>query len=309
MYKEEAKYIYFGDKLVPYREANVHVLTPAMRYGATVFEGIRGYWNDKEKDLYVLQLREHMGRLAQSARLMSFDFSYSIESLCELTLETIRKNELKTDIHIRPMIYVGGPGEFHSTGPTFLVIAAMPVGRFFDIEHGINCCVSSWTRISDNSIPPRIKCAANYQNSRLVMVQAKKDQYDNAIILNSNGKVAEGPGACLFLVRKGKPLTVPVTSGILESITRETIIRLLKEYFDLEAEIREIDRTELYVAEEAFICGSGYEITPILSIDKFKLNEGQVGPLTKKIQKLFLQIVRGEIPDHPEWRTPVYKRG
>jgi branched-chain amino acid aminotransferase len=141
------------------------------------------------------------------------------------------------------------------------------------------------------------------------MVQAKKDQYDNAIILNSNGKVAEGPGACLFLVRKGKPLTVPVTSGILESITRETIIRLLKEYFDLEAEIREIDRTELYVAEEAFICGSGYEITPILSIDKFKLNEGQVGPLTKKIQKLFLQIVRGEIPDHPEWRTPVYKRG
>lgn len=308
MYEEEVKYIYFGDGFVPYQQAKIHVLAPAVRYGATAFEGIRGYWNNNEKELYVIQLKEHMERLLQSAKLMAFDPSHTVRDLCDLTLETIRKNELKKDIHIRAMICLDGKGAVHAAGPTILVIAAMPMGRLFDIENGINCCVSSWTRISDNTISPRIKCTANYQNSRMAMVQAKKDGYDNTIILNANGKVSEGPGACLFIVRRGKPITVPVTSGILESITRETLIVLFKEYLNIEVEIREIDRTELYVAEEAFLCGSGAEITPILNIDKYKLNGAHVGPLTKKIQKLFFQIVRGEIPDHPEWRTPVYRR-
>jgi branched-chain amino acid aminotransferase len=309
MYHESVKYIYFNDGIVPYEEARVHVLTPAMRYGSTVFEGIRGYWNEEDQELYVLQLREHMERLIQSAKLMEFVFDYSLERLCELTVETIKKNDLRKDIHIRPIVYLGGSGEVHAKEPTFLVIAAMPVGRLFSVDQGINCCVSSWSRINDNSLPPRIKCAANYQNSRLVMLQAKKDHYDNAIILNASGKVSESPGACLFIVRKGRPTTTPVTSGILESITRDTVMSILKEYFSLDTEVREMDRTELYVADEAFLCGSGAEIAPIVTVDKYVLNGGKIGPLTKKVQDIYFRIVRGQIKDHPEWRTAVYTKG
>lgn len=307
MYQEEVKYVYFQDRFVPYSEAKVHILTPAMRYGSTVFEGIRGYWNEEKRELYVIMLREHMERLVQSAKLMVFDSLYTVEDLERITIETIRKNDLKRDIHIRPMIYLDGSGEMYATSPVFLAIAAMPVGRLFDVQHGIHCCVSSWTRISDNSIPPRIKCAANYQNSRMVMLQAKKDGYDNAIILNANGKVSESPSSCLFIFRRGRPITTPVTSGILESITRDIIIQLLREYLNMETEVREIDRTELYIADEAFLCGSGAEIVPILSMDKYKLKRGEERPLTRRLQAIYFQIVRGEIKDHQEWRTPVYK--
>ena len=156
------------------------------------------------------------------------------------------------------------------------MVAALPAGRLFNVEVGIHCCVSAWIRISDNSISPRIKCGSNYQNSCLVMLQAKKDGYDNAIILTGNGKVSEAPGGCLVIVRKGKPVTAPLTSRILESITRDVMIHLSKEYLNLETEVREIDRTELYVADEAFLCGSGAEITPSVSIDKYQLGDSQV---------------------------------
>jgi branched-chain amino acid aminotransferase len=308
MSNDEVKYIFFGDELVPFSEAKVHVTTPAMRYGSAVFEGIRGYWNAQRQEMYVFQLREHMERLLQSARLMSFDVSYTLDDLCDRTLETIRKNGLRRDIHIRPLIYLGGTGAAYATGPTSLAITTLPTGRFLDVDNGIRCCVSSWTRISDQVMPPRIKCVANYQNSRLVMVQAKKDNYDHAIILNASGKVSESPAACLFLLRQGQPITPSVTSGILESITRETVMRLLKDHFDLNTIAREVDRTELYVADEAFLCGTAAEVTPVISVDKFDLNGGRVGAVTRELQTLFFRLARGETEEHPEWRTPVYGR-
>ena len=168
--------------------------------------------------------------------------------------------------------------------------------------------MSSWTRISDNCMPPRIKCTANYQNSRLAMLEAKRNNYESAIILSSDGKVSESPGACLFLFRMGKPTTTTVTNNILESITRGILIYLMKENLSMEVEVRDVDRTELYIADEAFLCGSGAEITPIVSIDKHKLNGGEVGKFTRRLQELYFKIVRGEIDDHEEWRTPVFRR-
>lgn len=176
-------------------------------------------------------------------------------------------------------------------------------------EGGIDCAVSSWTRISDNATPPRVKCAANYVNGRLALLQAKADGYDSVIILNPNGKVSEAPGACLFIVRDGVPATPAATQGILESITRRTLVQLFDETLGLRAQEREIDRTELYCAEEMFICGTGYQVLPVVSIDRLKVGDGQIGPLTAKLAESYVSMTRGTVPDHPEWRTPAYGKG
>jgi branched-chain amino acid aminotransferase len=187
-----------------------------------------------------------------------------------------------------------------------MFVAALPLGRKYDTDKGITACVSSWTRITDNSIPPRIKCAANYQNSRLAHIQAKLDGYESAIFINQRGKVSEGPGECIFIVRDGIPVTPSITSDILESITRKTLILLSKEILGVETQEREVDRTELYVAEEAFFVGSATEICPITMIDKHIIGDGKIGPLTKRLSEIFFNIARGFDSSHEEWRSPVY---
>jgi branched-chain amino acid aminotransferase len=239
-------------------------------------------------------------------KLMRMERTYTIDELNSAVVEVIKANQLKEDIHIRQIVYVGGSGPVYSTSPIGMFIAALPHGRKYDATKGVNACVTSWTRIADNSIPPRIKCAANYQNCRLAHIQARLDGYDSAIFINQNGKVSEGPGECIFIVREGTPVTPSITSDILESITRRTLISLFKEVLGVETQERDVDRTELYVAEEAFFVGSATEVSPITMIDKHIIGNGKIGPLTKKISEAFFNIARGFDPSHSEWRYPVY---
>lgn len=305
MTNTQSALVYLNGELVPYERATVHVMTPAMKYGAAVYEGIRAYWNAEEEQLYVFRLEEHARRLQNSMKAMRMERNYDLEELCAAVLETLRANGFRQDLHIRQSVFVDGSGPLGARGPVAMVVVPVRKGRFNALE-GLKLCVSSWTRISDRSMPPRIKCIANYHNGRLAQLQAEADGYDVPLLLDEKGKVTEAPTATFFLVRNGVPVTCPLTSSVLESITRDTLIQLFQEKHNAEVEVREIDRTELYLADEAFICGSGAEVAAVASIDRHPIGDGSIGPLTKAIQETYLNVVRGTNPAYPEWRTPIY---
>ena len=298
--------IWMNGKLVPQAEAVLPVNSAAVFYATNVFEGLRAYWNESDEELYSFRLDEHFMRLRESMKMMRFTVPYSDADLRAAVHEVLAANQVREDIHMHLVAYVVGAG-MEATSPTGLYINPRRRGRL--TEEGLRCCVSSWARTSDNASPIRLKCGANYQNGRLALLQAKADGYDAPIFLNQQGKVAEGTGATFFMVRKGKLVTPPITSDILESITRTTLVEsICPDMLGMEVIEREINRTELYVAEEAFFCGSGYEITPIVSVDRFPLGSGQVGPVTQKLLSAYMNIVRGADKRYPEWRTPVYRR-
>jgi len=236
---------------------------------------------------------------------MRFTIPYQDLDLYDAVREVLKGNEAREDIHMHLVAYVAGVG-LDATSPTGMYINPRRRPRIGD-GNGLKACVSSWQRTSDNAIPIRLKCGANYQNGRLAGLQAKADGYDSPIFLNQRGSVAEGTGATFFMVRKGKLVTPPVTSDILESITRSTLIESLAPAIGLDVVERDIARTELYVADEAFFCGSGYEITPILSVDRFPLGDGKIGPVTQRLLNTYMGVVRGTDQRFPEWRTPVYR--
>ena len=300
------KYSCFEGEIIPFDDAKLSIVTPAVKYAAHVFEGLRGYWNADQGEMYIFRMADHLERLRESMKIMRFDAEYSDGYLSDCLFRLIQANELREDVHIRLSAFIDGDGEMNAPGPVVLAITALPKGRMVKETGGLNCCVSSWTRISDQASPPRVKCAANYFNGRLAYMQANADGYDSAIILNAGGKVAEAPGACVYIIRAGVPVTPAVTEGILESITRATVAQLFAEYFDLVTEEREIDRTELYVAQEMFLCGTGYQVLPIISVDRLNVGDGEIGPLTTAMNEKYTAIARGDIPDHGEWRTPVY---
>jgi branched-chain amino acid aminotransferase len=307
---EHPKYIWMNGEYVPWEDAKIHVATEAVGFGSSVFEGLRAYWNDEEEQLYVFRLEEHLERLGQSMRMMRMTFERSLDEIGEVCVELLVKNELREDVHIRPTVYFGLSKKFFAHKPDLVDVGAYvlagPRKSTLGIDYGIHASVSSWTRISDRDMPPRIKAAANYQNGRLANAQAVEDGYDGAILLNELGKVAEGPGACVFLVRDGTAITPPVTGGILESITRTTLIQLFRDEMSVPVVEREVDRTELYIADEVFYCGSAFEITPIFSVDKFQVGEGQVGPLTAQLQTEYDTVIRGKNSKHRNWLSPVY---
>ena len=297
--------IWMNGGLVPPAEAVLPVNSAAVFYATNVFDGIRAYWNPADEELYGFRLKEHVTRLRESMKMMRFTVPYSDEDLYDAVREVLRGNELREDVHMHLVAYVLGTG-LDATTPTGLYINPRRRARVAP-ESGVRCCVSSWLRTADNAIPIRLKCGANYQNGRLATLQAKADGYDGPILVNQRGTVAEGTGATFFMVRKGKLVTPPVTSDILESITRATLIEdLCPSVLGMDVVEREIARTELYVAEEAFFCGSGYEITPIVSIDRFPVGDGGVGPMTRRLLSAYLDLVRGVDKRHPEWRSPVY---
>ena len=297
--------IWMNGKLVPQSEAVLPVNSAAVFYATNVFEGLRAYWNAQDQELYCFRLAEHFSRLRESMKMMRFTVEYSDEQLYEAVSSVLAGNQVHEDIHMHMVAYVLGAG-LDATGPTGLYINPR---RRPGIEEGagIHCCISSWARTSDNAIPIRLKSGSNYQNGRLATLQALADGYDQPIFLNKEGHVAEGTGATFFMVRKGRLVTPPITADILESITRTTLIDpICPELLGMGVVEREIDRTELYVADEAFFCGSGYEITPIVSIDRFPLGDGKVGPITHRLQHVYMDIVRGVDKRFAEWRTPVY---
>ena len=296
--------IWMNGRLVAQDQAVLPVNSAAVFYGTNVFEGLRAYWNADDGEVYCFRLQEHFVRFRESMKMMRFAVPYSDVDLYEAVREVLKGNEVREDIHMHLVAYVTGAG-MDATAPTGLYINPRRRGRIAD--GGLACCVSSWLRTSDNAIPIRLKCGANYQNGRLAVLQAKADGYDAPILLNQQGHVAEGTGATFFMVRKGKLVTPPISSDILESITRTTLIEEIGPELGLDVVEREIDRTELYVADEAFFCGSGYEITPIVSIDRFPLGDGTVGSTTRRLLTAYMNVVRGVDTRRPEWRTPVYR--
>ncbi|MDP2858341.1 MAG: aminotransferase class IV [Bacillota bacterium] len=295
---------FFNGKIIPYQDAKIHANAAVFKYATAVFEGIRAYWNSDESKLYVFKLVEHSDRLVKSVALMrmksAFDSAYYQDGVMSL----LRDIKPVTDLHIRQTVWVDNDGSMWADSPVGCVVIATPSGRPAGYDAGISMQVSSWTRINDQIMPARIKCIANYHNGRLASMQARQDGYDNALLLNSRGKVAEAPGACFFLVKNGVPVTPTVTSDILESINRATIIHLFKEQFGLDVEVRDVDRTEVYMADEAFLCGTAAEVTPVASVDRFPMKKGR-GDLTRALQEKWEAITTGKDKAHPEWRTLV----
>jgi branched-chain amino acid aminotransferase len=294
---------------VPWAEAKIHVNSPAVLTGANVFEGVRGYANLDEGQVYVFRLPEHMARLWQSMKVMRMSPTFSREQMAAVCTGIVATNGFREDVQIRPTVYFG-EGPIYAYKPEKIKTEAfvLATGRRSTLadEKGIACCVSAWRRISDNVMPPRVKAGANYHQGRLATVQANEDGYDGAILLNDRGKVSEGPGACLMLVRDGIPIMPPISADLLESITRSTLVELCAAELGLAVVEREVDRTELYLADEVFFCGSAWEVTPITSVDRFPVGDGAIGPVTRRLRHLYQDAVRGRLPQYRRWLTPVY---
>ena len=299
------KYVFLDDQIVPWDEGRVHVASAAFKFGAAVFEGIRGYWNENDKEMYLFRMEEHMDRFTFSQRFMRFEEFYSPDYVTEKTIELIRANGFSGEnVHIMTTAYVSGMGGQGMTGPIGLSITAQERPRTDKVLNGISAQISSWARIPDNAMPMRVKCNANYNNGRLPTIQANADGYGTAIFLNTRGKVAEGPGMCFFIVRDGKVITPSTTSDILESITRSTVIELLQDK-GIVVEEREVDRSEVPAADEAFFCGTAWEVTPVTSVDRMPVGSGEVGPITKALQDSYFDVCHGLSGARAEWRVPV----
>lgn len=304
-----AQFIWMDGEYVPWPDAKVHVSTDTVLRGGNVFEGLRAYHSPDQNQMFIFRLEEHLDRLWKSMKIMRMTIPFSKADLAAACTGLVAKNSFREDLQVRVVSYFGG-GPLYAFTPDKIFmgafIIATPRRSTMTDERGIACCVSAWRRITDNVMPPRVKAGANYHQSRLVSVQAHVDGYDNAIMLNDQDKVSEGPGACLMIVRGNRPITPPVTAGILESITRSTLADLFAAELTLPLLEREIDRTEMYLADEAFFCGSAYEVLPITSVDRYLLGDGSIGPVTRQIRRLYHDVVRGATPKYKHWLTPVY---
>jgi len=303
--RSKIKVVTMNGNLMPLNEAKVSITAPGLSYAALVFEGIRAYWNENDKELFVFRLDDHLKRFANSMKILKFEKTPSLDLIKKQIIENLIANDYKEDIYIRLQGYIDDWGEMALRSPVSTSIVSYPRPRSIDFNKGKNFTVSSWQRLDDNASPPRVKASANYLNSRLASIQAKESGYEGAILLTSNGKVSEGPGGCIFLIREGVIITPSVSSGILESITRDSVLKIAKEK-KIAVESRDVDRTELYIADEIFYCGTGQEIMPILSVDKILAGEGKVGDVTALIQKEYTQIVRGQNETFNFWITPIY---
>ncbi len=299
----QPKLIMMNGELLPFAEARLHPLALAVTYATTVFEGLRAYHMPETGKFALFRLAEHVRRLQVGMKIMRFDRTYDTDYLRDCLTRLIRANQPDTDVYIRLLVYIEGTGFLSTTGPVGFTAAAMPREKPKFADAGMSLGVSSWHRLSDNASPARIKSTANYHNARLTVLQAKADGYDGALMLTAEGKVSEAPIACFFMVRDGELITPNRTSNILESITRDTILTRYRELTGREVEERVVDRSELYFADEAFLCGTGQEIVPVTSIDRLPVGDGAVGPLTQQLREDYFSIVRGTVPDHPEWRT------
>ncbi len=300
---------YFMDgEYVEASKAMIPIRTHAFLYGTAVFEGIRAYWNEEEKQLYAFRVPEHYERLLRSAKIMCMKSPYTVEEHCEITRKLLAKNNYKEDCYMRPTLYKSaqkvGPGLYDNTDSYALITNKM--GDYIDTSKGLRVCVSSWRRNSDNAIPPRAKVAGSYANAALIKTDAHNMGFDDAVVLDEAGQVTEGSAMNLFLVQNGKLVTTMKTDNILVGVTRNTIMELAKDVLGIETEERPIDRTELYISDEAFYCGTGAQISPIVSIDNRTLGDGTLGPISKELQKLYFDVVKGKVPKYKKWCMPVY---
>ncbi len=303
------KFAFFKNRIVPYSEAKVGVLTHTFNYGTGVFGGVRAYWNSDEEQLFVFRPHDHYQRFLESAKIMLMKLPYSEADIVKITLDLLRAENHHTDCYIRPICYFADEiigvrlHDLHAE----LTIVAIPFGSYVENEEGIHVTISSWRRIDDNMIPARGKIAGAYVNSAFIKTDAQRAGFDEAIVLNQDGHVSEGSAENFFLVRKGIVCTPPVTENILEGITRRTVIMLLRDELGLEVVERPIDRTEIFLAEEAFFCGTGVQIAAITGVDHRPVGTGQLGAITKELRRVYFDVVRGRAPKYRELCAPVYE--
>ena len=308
MTADHPKYIYWNDRLVAWDDATVHVTSIAWSAIGAVFEGVRGYWNPEQQQLHVFRLTEHLDRLQDSSKVVRLPLPYGTPELREIIVTLLKANECREDTYIFPLVFTGD-AETNRYDPdklrAELTIRTRPMPSHLAADVSQKARVSSWTRISDTVMPPRIKNISNYRNGQLATHEVRQDGYDVALMLNPQGKIAEAPGACVAMISKGKLVTPDVTSGILESITRDTVITLARDELGLEVEERPVERTELYLASEVFTCGTAAEITPIVSVDKYPVGSGEIGATTRELRRLLGDIVYGREDKYASWRTSV----
>src|ERR687898_225113 len=279
--------------------------THALNYGTGIFEGIRAYWNENKSTLQVLKMREHYQRFEKSCRILHVDLPHTVEELCDITLEILRRNAPREDTYIRPLAYksVESVG-VNLRGDSELSIFTVPMGNYVELT-GLKCCVSSWRRTADNAIPARAKCTGSYVNTALAVDAAHRAGYDDAIFLTQPGFVSEASAANIFLLRKGGLVTPPATADILEGITRDAVMELAEKELGMLTDKRDVGRTELYVADEVFLTGTGFQIAPVTEIDDRPIGTGEMGPVAARLQELYFEAARGENPDYAGWTVPV----
>jgi branched-chain amino acid aminotransferase len=308
MKKLMPKFAFFQGRIVPLADAKISIMTHALNYGTGCFEGIRAYWSQEDSQLYVFRMREHFERLHRSARILLIELAYTAEEMGEITLELLRQEGYRQDTYIRPLAYKADEligVRLHDLQDEFAIFAT-PFGRYIEREEGAHLCISNWRRIDDNAAPARAKITGTYINSALIKTDAVLAGYDEALVLTDTGHISEGSAENFFMVRNGALITPPVTSNILEGITRDTVMHLAQQEMGLETVQRSIDRSEVYVAEEAFLCGTGVQVAAITQIDHRPIGTGQIGPITNDLRNLYFDVVRGKVERYRPWLTPVY---
>ena len=296
----------FNGELIPFSDAKIHILTPAMKYGTAVFEGLRAYADDQDQS-FVFRMDDHLRRLQESAKVMRFDGMPGNDELRGAILDLLRAGGTARDVHIRLMAWIDGEdGLMIAREPVCWAVAALASRQSKQIREGIHVAVSSWERNNSNAMPVRVKATANYMNGRLAGLQAAVDGYQGTILLNQQSLVSESPATSVFLIKDGVAVTPSISNDILASITRDSLIKLLRSELGLACEERDVQRTELYTADEAFLCGTALEIQPVLSVDRIEISR-EPGPITRQLQKAYFDAVRGLLTSYCEWLCPVFE--
>ncbi len=302
--KFSANYVWLDGRIVKWEDAKIHVLTHALHYGTSIFEGIRAYWTGK--DLLIFRLDDHVDRMFRSAKILGVKVPYTADEVRRAIIETLRANSFREDVYIRPLLFVSTPTVTLDVRmlEISLAVIAFPFGKYLPPE-GIRAAVVSWRRVSNTMLPVMAKIGGIYVNSVLALVEARNKGFDEAILMDANGYIAEGSGENVFVVRKGKIYTPPTYASILEGITRDTVIKLATDE-GMYVEERPIAREEVYIADEVFLVGTAAEITPVVEIDGRTIGDGKPGPVTKKLAELYAKVVRGQVEKYLRWVTPVY---
>jgi branched-chain amino acid aminotransferase len=302
------KYAYFKGEIVPYSEAKVGVLTHGLNYGTAVFAGVRAYWNEEQEQLYIFRPAEHFQRLLHSAKVMCMDLDHTPESLTQITLDLLRKEDYRRDIYIRPLAYKADEivgVKLHDLIDE-ITIAALPFDSYIANDTNAHVTISSWRRLDDNMIPARGKVSGAYANSALIKTDAVLSGFDEALVLTQEGHVSEGSAMNFFMVRNGVLITPTITENILEGITRRTAIDLAQQEMGIEIIERPIDRTEIYMSEELFMTGTAAQIVAITRVDHRQIGSGKMGPIATRLKELYQDVVRGKLSEYLHWNTPVY---
>jgi branched-chain amino acid aminotransferase len=298
---------FLNGRFIPLEEATISVATHAFNYGTGCFEGIRGYWNAEREEIYIVKLLTHFRRMTASARMLRIDLGRSPDDLCQLAVELIRRNGYREDAYIRPVAYKASPVirvGLIGLEDAFCCFTA-PMGEYHDIRKGLAVTVSGWKRNDDNAIPARAKVTGGYVNAALAIADAQDAGYDDAIMLTQDGHVSESSSSNLFMVQDGGLVTPAVTDDILVGVTRGAVIELAGR-LGVPVEERRIDRTELFGADELFLCGTGVQVAPVTSVDGRRIGDGKMGQVTRSLQDLYLAAVHGEVEEYLDWLTPVY---